>query len=113
MVRTIIEKVDRNAALIILDQYKTFERVHHSFLEAVLSAVGFGLDFRSWIHLLYLSPGVMVEVNEVRSKPFSLTRSILGCPLSPMLYLIALEPFLRRLRANRSYATSRYLAPLR
>ena len=43
----------------------------------------------------------MVEVNGVRSEPFILTRSIRqGCPLSPMLYILALEPFLRRLKAN-------------
>ena len=101
LVRTIIEKVDGNAALINLDQSKAFDRVDHAFLEAVLSAAGFGLHFRSWIRLLYASPGVMVEVNGVRSEPFTLTRSIRqGCPLSPMLYILALEPFLRKLKAN-------------
>ena len=66
-----------------------------------MSAAGFGLHFRSWIHLLYASPGVVVEVNGVRSEPFTLTRSIRqGCPLLPMLYILALEPFLRKLKAN-------------
>ena len=42
-----------------------------------------------------------MEVNGVRSEPFTLTRSICqGCPLSPMLYILALEPFLRKLKAN-------------
>jgi len=100
MIRTIVEKVDK-AALINLDQSKAFDRVDHGFLEAVLSAAGFGVTFRSWIRLLYASPGVMVEVNGVRSKPFSLSRSIRqGCPLSPLLYILALEPFLCKLRAN-------------
>ena len=68
-----------------------------------MSAAGFGLHFRSWIRLPYASPGVMVEVNVVRSEPFILTRSIRqGCPLSPMLYILALEPFLRKLKANPS-----------
>ena len=99
--RTIVEKVDRNAALINLDQSKAFDRVDHGFLEAVLSSAGFGLHFRSWIRLLYASPGIMVAVNGVRSEPFTLTRSIRqGCPLSPMLYILALEPFLRKLKAN-------------
>ena len=76
LVRTIVEKVDGNAALINLDQSKAFDRVDHAFLEAVLSSAGFGVDFRTWIRLLYASPGVMVEVNGVRSEPFTLTRSI-------------------------------------
>ena len=101
LVRTILEKVDDKAALINLDQSKAFDRVDHGFLEAVLSAAGFGVNFRSWIRLLYASPGVMVEVNGVRSKAFILSRSIRqGCPLSPMLYILALEPFLCKLRAN-------------
>ena len=42
-----------------------------------------------------------MEVNGVRSEPFTPTRSIRhGCPLSPMLYILALEPFLRKLKAN-------------
>ena len=80
LVRTIVEKVDENAVLIYLDQSKAFDRGNHAFLEAVLSAAGFGLHFHTWIRLLYAPPGVMVEVNGVRSEPF--TRSIRqGCPL--------------------------------
>ncbi|CAE1178594.1 unnamed protein product [Acanthosepion pharaonis] len=56
MVRLILEQVDSEAALINLDQSKAFDRVDHRFLEAVLSAAGFGADFRSWIRLLYASP---------------------------------------------------------
>ena len=94
LVRTIVEKVNGNAALINLDQSKAFDRGDHAFLEAVLSAAGFELHFRTWIRLLYASPGVMVKVNGVRSEPFTLTRSIRqGCPLSPMFYIPALEPF--------------------
>ena len=48
LVCTIIEKVDRNAAQINLDQSKAFDRVDH--------AVGFGLHFHTWIHLLMCPP---------------------------------------------------------
>ena len=94
LVRTIVEKVDGNAALINLDQSKAFDRVDHTFLEAVLSAAGFRVDFCTWIRLLYASPRVMVEVNGVRLEPFTLTWSIRqGCPLSPMLYILAFRAF--------------------
>ena len=65
---TIVEKVNRKDTLIILDQSKAFDRVDHGFLETVLSAAGFRPHFRSWICLLYVSPGVMVEENGVRSR---------------------------------------------
>ena len=101
LVRTIVENVDGNAVLINLDQPKAFDRVDHAFQETILSVASFGLHFRTWIHLLYASPGVMEEVNGVRSEPFTLSRLIRqGCPLSPMLYILALEPFLRKLKAN-------------
>ena len=101
LVRTIIENVDSGAALIKLDQSKAFDRVDHHFLESILSAAGFGQDFRSWIRLLYASPSSMVEVNGIMSSSFKLSRSVRqGCPLSPMLYILALEPFLRKLKAN-------------
>ena len=81
MIRMKIENVNSGAMLIKLDQSKTFNSVDHGFLEAVLSAAGFELHFRSRIHFLYVSPGVIVEVNKVRSKPFTLSRSISqGCP---------------------------------
>ena len=101
LVHMIVEKVDGNATLINLDQSKAFDRVDHGFLEAALSVDGFRLHFRTWIRLLYVSPGVMVEVNGVRSEPFTLTHSIhQGCRLLPMLYILALEPFLHKLKAN-------------
>ena len=52
LVHTIIEKVNSNVALINLGQSKPFDRVDHSFLEAVLSAAGFRVHFHS---LLYAS----------------------------------------------------------
>ena len=45
MVFIIIEKINGHVALINLNQSKTFDRVDHGFLEAVLSAIGFRLHF--------------------------------------------------------------------
>lgn len=90
LVRTIIEKIDREATLLNLDQSKGFDRVDHRFLEAVLSAAVYKLYFRSSIRLLYASSSVMVEVNGVRSKHFILTRSIRQSRFhSPLLYVLA------------------------
>ena len=78
-----------------------FDRVDHSFLKAILSVASFGLHFHSWKCLLYVSPRVIVEVNRVRLRPITLTLSIhQGCLPSLILYILALEPFLCKLRAN-------------
>lgn len=75
------------------DQFGSVQglRADHHFLEAVLSV---DLPF-------VYSPSAMVKVNGVRSKPFIMSRYIhQGCPFSPLLYVLALEPFLCWVRGN-------------
>ena len=101
LIRTVLEGIedDTEAALINLDQSKAFDRVDHRFLGAVLETAGFGDGFRRWISILYKSPTARVQVNGKCSESFPLSRSVRqGCPLSPLLYCLALEPLLRRLR---------------
>ena len=48
--------------------------------------------------MLYHKPQAGVQVNGVRSEAFVLERSVRqGCLQSPLLYVLALEPLLRRL----------------
>ena len=83
------------AALISLDKSKAFDRVEHRFLATVLETTGFEPEFRKWIFMMYHNP----QVNGMRSGTFAIERSVRqGCPLSPLLYVLALEPLLRRLR---------------
>ncbi len=49
--------------------------------------------------MLYHNPQAVVQVNGRRSRAFEIERSVRqGCPLSPLLYVLVLEPLLRRLR---------------
>ena len=48
---------------------------------------------------MYHNPWAVVQVNGRRSKAFAIERSVRqSCPLSPLLYILVLEPLLRRLR---------------
>ena len=79
------------AALTSLDQSKAFDRVDHQFLATVLKIVGF--------QLMYHNPQAVVQVNGRRSGAFAIERLVWqGSPLSPLLYVQALEPLLRRLK---------------
>lgn len=50
---------------------------------------------------LDLTSGVLVGVNGVCLEPFVLSHSICqGCLLAPLLYVLALEPFLHKLKTN-------------
>ena len=49
--------------------------------------------------MMYHKPQAVVQVNGSRSRVFAIERSVRQCcPLSPLLYVLALEPQLRRLR---------------
>ena len=87
------------AALICLDQFKAFDGVDHRFLASVLETAEFQSEFYRWISLMYHNPQAVVQENGRRSKAFAIERSARqGCPLSPILYVLALEALLRRLR---------------
>ena len=94
---------DTEAALINLDQSKAFERVDHRFLAVVLETALFEPKFRKWISMLYHNPQAAVQGNGRRPDAFAIERSVRqGCPLSPLLYVLTLEPLLRRLRDERT-----------
>ena len=60
---------------------------------------GFEPEFRKWISMLYRNPQAVVQVNGRCSEVFAIERSFQqGCLLSPLLYVLVLEPLLRRLR---------------
>ena len=85
--------------LISLDQSKAFDRVDRRFLASVLETAGFKPEFRRWISMMYHNPQAVVQVNGKRSGVIAIERSVRqGFPLSPLLYVLALEPLLRRLR---------------
>ena len=87
------------AALISLDQSKGFHRLNHRFLATVLETAGFEPEFRRRISMMYHNPQAVVQVNRRRSRAFVIERSVRqGCPLSPLLYVLAVDPLLRRLR---------------
>ena len=101
LIREVLEglKDDTEATLISLDQSKAFDRVDHRFLASVLETAGFKPEFRRWISMMYHNPQAVVQVNGRRSGVIAIERSVRqGCPLSPLLYVLALEPLLRRLR---------------
>ena len=105
LIREVLESIedDTEAALISLDQSKAFNRVDHRFLATVLETARFEPEFRRWISMMYHNPQAVVQVSGRRSRAFAIERSVRqGCPLSHLLYVLALEPLLHRLRDERT-----------
>lgn len=91
-------------ALLGLDQEKAFDRVNLKFLFATLSRMGFGENFLSLVQLLYSGAVSRVGVNGYYSRPVAQVGGVRqGCPLSPLLYVLYLEPLLNRLRHEPSF----------
>ncbi len=108
-IRTLLNVVHSPASesnpevVISLDAEKAFDRIEWNYLFAILEKFGFGSKFISWIHLLYHQPKAAVVTNKMVSQYFSLSRGTRqGCPLSPLLFILAIEPLSSVLRSSQS-----------
>ena len=87
--------------LISIDQEKAFDRVEHQYLWQTLAAFGFNPGFIAMVRVLYSDIASVLKINGGLSAPFGIQRGVRqGCSLSGMLYSVAIEPLLHKLRAK-------------
>ena len=98
------EQKQIKCAFINLDQAKAFDRVSIGYLLQVLLAFGFGISFVKWIELLYNDIYSSVIVNGHIGEAFPVGRGVRqGCAISPLLYVLSMEPFANRIRRSPTF----------
>ena len=106
-IRTIIDVIeycDANqlpGAIILLDIEKAFDSVDHDYLLQVLHHFNFGDCFINWIKSFYSNRKSYIINNGFISEAISMERGIFqGCPISPLLFLCAIEALAILIRNN-------------
>lgn len=81
-----------------LDVAKAFDSVSWAYLLEVMEAMGFGQRWRDMIALILASSSSRILLNGTPGSPFAHMRGLRqGDPLSPLLFIIAMEPLQRLL----------------
>ncbi|GJW14249.1 putative RNA-directed DNA polymerase, eukaryota, reverse transcriptase zinc-binding domain protein, partial [Tanacetum coccineum] len=86
------KKHKKKLLLFKVDFEKAFDTLNWSFLDSIMSQMGFGVKWRSWIQVCLNSAYASVLVNGSPTKEFKIQRGLRqGDPLSLFLFILAIE----------------------
>jgi hypothetical protein len=90
----------RPGFLLSLDFFHAYDRVSMAWTDRVLDAMGFGVTFRAWVATLHRDAAAAFLLHRI-SRPLPVNFSIRqGDPLSGLLFILYVEPFLKQLEAQ-------------
>ncbi|KAF1333576.1 reverse transcriptase, partial [Globisporangium splendens] len=89
------------AIALLLDFAKAYDSLDRSFLAQALQHLGFPLKFVRLVKVLHSQTTYKFIVNGFLSRKYNVTSGIRqGCPLAPLLFILALEVLYRKIEAS-------------
>ena len=97
------EEEDLMGIILALDLTKAFDSLSHMFILNCLEAFNFGPSFIQWVRTLHINISSCVLVNGFTTGYFPVARGVRqGDPLAPLLFILGLEVFLRRVNNSQN-----------
>lgn len=94
-------KHTEEAAVISLNAQCAFDQVEWPCMMFAHEKFGFGPSFMKWIEIIFSHPTASVITNQNITPPFAIHRGTRqGCPLSPFLFAIIIEPLAASIRQS-------------
>lgn len=98
-----IRQSDIEGLLLSTDTEKAFDRVSWDYMYETCKHIGFGNSMMTWVKSLYINPSAKIKMNDTYSDSIEIhngTRQ--GCPLSPLLFILSIEPLIRTINLQPS-----------
>ena len=88
-----------NAGCLVLDMERAFDSIEWPYLFATLASYGLDGNFLHSVKLLCTNPSARVKTGALLSEAIPINRGTRqGCPLSPLLFSLAVDPLTHKLR---------------
>lgn len=96
-----------NSMLISVDLDHAFDRVRHDYLWELLDTYNFNNQFVSKLKNIYTDAYSFINVNLNTTRKIKLNKSIRqGCPLSMLLFILAIEPLINDLKKQHIWTSA-------
>jgi len=87
-----IKRSRKKRVMVKIDLSKAYDRINWLFIRMLMTHLGFGINFINWVMGCISNLSFAVLINGATSSFFYSQRGLRhGCPLSPLLFLLATE----------------------